>query len=235
MDLPEISPSASPDFADAEGARQWLEHVPLANVAAAQRQLLVQIEAFNSYATSAAERLATMEALREAANFVQIEQAKRFSNRALPMADAELAIFEDTDDQPIEQTMRFERVPIMANVRLSLRSRGRQIGRLAWVPTRVVPWLCAGAGPMWYRFRQEGDFVNSETNIIRTDNLDSQGWTTTAHALAGLDYSLSPRFAITGEGRYDWGEARLDDLVFEGFEPIDLSGLSATVGIQFRL
>jgi cyclic-di-GMP-binding protein len=98
MDLPEISSSASPEFADAEGARQWLEHVPLANVAAAQRQLLVQIEAFNSYATSAAERLATMEALREAVNFVQIEQAKRFSNRALPMADAELEIFEDTDD-----------------------------------------------------------------------------------------------------------------------------------------
>jgi hypothetical protein len=76
----------------------WLEHVPLANVAAAQRQLLVQIEAFNRFQTSAAHRLTTMEALREAVNFVQIEQAKRFSNRALPMADAETEIFEDTDD-----------------------------------------------------------------------------------------------------------------------------------------
>lgn len=98
MDLPEISSSAAPEFADAEGCRLWLEHVPLANVAAAQRQLLVQVEAYNCYAVSAAERLAVMEALREAVNFVQIEQAKRFANRALPMADAELAIFEDTDD-----------------------------------------------------------------------------------------------------------------------------------------
>jgi len=98
MDLPEISPSASPEFADAEGARMWLEHVPLANVGAAQRQLLVQIEAYNRYQASAATRLAVMEALREAANFVQIEQAKRFANRALPMADAETEIFEDTDD-----------------------------------------------------------------------------------------------------------------------------------------
>jgi hypothetical protein len=98
MDLPEISPSASPEFADAEGARMWLEHVPLANVAAAQRQLLVQIEAYNRYQAGPATRLAVMEALREAVNFVQIEQAKRFANRALPMAEAETEIFEDTDD-----------------------------------------------------------------------------------------------------------------------------------------
>lgn len=98
MDLPEISPSAAPEFADAEGARMWLEHVPLANVGAAQRQLLVQIEAYNRYQAGAATRLAVMEALREAVNFVQIEQAKRFANRALPMADAETEIFEDTDD-----------------------------------------------------------------------------------------------------------------------------------------
>lgn len=98
MDLPEISPSAAPEFADADGVRQWLEHVPLANVPAAQRQLLVQIEQFNKYQVAASERLAVMEALREPVNFVQIEQAKRFSNRALPMAEAEAGIFEDTDD-----------------------------------------------------------------------------------------------------------------------------------------
>jgi cyclic-di-GMP-binding protein len=98
MDLPELSPSAAPEFADATGARMWLESLPLANVAAAQQQLLAQVETFNRFQASAAERLAVMEALREAVNFVQIEQAKRFSNRALPMAEAETAIFEDTDD-----------------------------------------------------------------------------------------------------------------------------------------
>jgi hypothetical protein len=98
MDLPELSPSAAPEFADADGARMWLEHVPLANVGAAQRQLLVQIEAFNRFQTGAVQRLTAMEALREAVNFVQIEQAKRFSNRALPMAETETGIFEDTDD-----------------------------------------------------------------------------------------------------------------------------------------
>jgi hypothetical protein len=39
-----------------------------------------------------------MEAVREAVNFVQIEHAKRFMNRALPMAQAEAAAFESTID-----------------------------------------------------------------------------------------------------------------------------------------
>jgi len=98
MTLPELSPSAAPEFADAEACKAWLEHVPLANVGAAQNHLLLQLEEFNRFECPAATRLAVMEALREAVHFVQIEQAKRFSNRALPMADAERAIFDDTDD-----------------------------------------------------------------------------------------------------------------------------------------
>jgi hypothetical protein len=39
-----------------------------------------------------------METLREAVHFVQIEQAKRFTNRALPMAEAESKVFEGTID-----------------------------------------------------------------------------------------------------------------------------------------
>jgi hypothetical protein len=42
--------------------------------------------------------MAVLETLREAVNFVQIEQAKRFANRALPMAAAEAAAFAETSD-----------------------------------------------------------------------------------------------------------------------------------------
>ena len=94
--LPALSPAAAPEFTDAATARSWLENVPLANVIAAQHQLRLQVEEFNRYATKAVSRLATLEAVREAVNFVQIEQARRFTNRALPMAEAESAVFEDT-------------------------------------------------------------------------------------------------------------------------------------------
>ena len=98
MKLPELSADASPEFVDPASCSAWLENVPLANVSAAQHELLGQLEIFNRFPASAAHRLAVMEALREAVNFVQIEQAKRFTNRALPMTEAETAAFEDTID-----------------------------------------------------------------------------------------------------------------------------------------
>jgi hypothetical protein len=96
IELPELSADAAPEFVDAAGAKAWLEHVPLANVAAAQHELLGQIAEFNRYDTPAASRLAALEALREAVQFVQIEHARRFTNRALPMAEAETKAFNET-------------------------------------------------------------------------------------------------------------------------------------------
>ena len=95
--LPELSPNAAPEFVDAASCKAWLEHVPLANVGVAQQQLLGQLVELNRFPISGANRLAVMEALREAVSFVQIEQAKRFTNRALPLAEAEAAVFRDTD------------------------------------------------------------------------------------------------------------------------------------------
>ena len=96
FELPALAAEATPEFVDPEACKAWLGDVPLANVGAAQSALLAELQEFNRFPTKAANRLAVMEALREAVNFVQIEQAKRFTNRALPMAQAEAAVFADT-------------------------------------------------------------------------------------------------------------------------------------------
>jgi hypothetical protein len=96
LELPDLVADASPDFIDERSCKTWLENVPLANVAAAQRQLFEQISEFNLFPTKAVVRLAVMEALREAVHFVQVEQAKRFTNRALPMAENEVRVFRET-------------------------------------------------------------------------------------------------------------------------------------------
>src|SRR5438105_7164737 len=96
MQLRELSESASPEFVDAASCKAWLENVPLANVAAAQSDLRAQLEEFNRFPAASANRLAVLEALREAVHFVAIEQAKRFTNRPLPMAEAEAAAFDAT-------------------------------------------------------------------------------------------------------------------------------------------
>jgi hypothetical protein len=96
--LPDIDPAARPEFADGASCKAWLAHLPLANVSAAQHQLLTQLEELNRFGAGPASRLAALETLREAVHFVQLEQAKRFTNRAQPMQQAEAALFEDTID-----------------------------------------------------------------------------------------------------------------------------------------
>src|SRR5258706_2920478 len=109
MKLPELAESASPEFTDAETCKRWLEHVPLANVGAAQREITTQLAEFNRFPTASAQRLAVMEAVREAVSFVQIEQARRFSNRALPMSEPETAAFTATIALWDEMRVGYER------------------------------------------------------------------------------------------------------------------------------
>ena len=142
--------------------------------------------------------------------------------------------FIDNNDQPIEQTTTFQRVPITANVRFNLVSPGRSVGHLAWIPTTIVPWVGAGAGSMWYRFEQVGDFVDYKTNAVFPDHFVSDGWTPALQAMAGVDYSISPLIAVTADARYLRAKANLGR-DFGGFDKIDLSGLSATLGLTFRL
>lgn len=148
-------------------------------------------------------------------------------------AASEFRDWVDNDDQPIEQTTRFERVPVTASAKLYLTPRGERVGQFAWVPNRLAPYVGAGAGAMWYRFRQEGDFVDFQTYDIFHEVLESQGWTPMAQGMAGVDVALTPRLALTGEGRYLWARDQLSD-TFEDFDPIDLSGFSATVGLAVR-
>src|ERR1700704_2383463 len=124
MNLPDLSPKAAPEFADAASCKAWLEHVPLANVGTAQHQLLTQVEAFHRFGASAAVRLSVMETLREAVHFVQPEQAKRFTNRALPMADAESKVFAETTELWNEMRLGYLRcLEAAANGEAGMRSQ----------------------------------------------------------------------------------------------------------------
>ncbi|AHG88914.1 hypothetical protein J421_1377 [Gemmatirosa kalamazoonensis] len=135
----------------------------------------------------------------------------------------------------IEQTTTFQRVPITGSLKLYLTPRGRSIGKFAWVPSRLSPYLGGGGGFIWYRFQQQGDFVdfNTPNTRIFTATFESSNWTGEAHAFGGLDYTLNPRLALTAETRYTWGRAGLSS-DYAGFQRIDLSGLAATAGLTVR-
>jgi len=140
--------------------------------------------------------------------------------------------FVDNANHEIEQSTSFRRVPVTLGMRAYLTPTGRSIGRYAWVPARLAAYVGAGGGVMHYSFRQGGDFIAPDSAVYG-DVLESSGWSPTAHALAGLDYSLSPHLALTGEGRYTWarGDVNTD---YVGFDRIDLGGFAATVGLSVR-
>ena len=146
---------------------------------------------------------------------------------------SEFRDFIGTDNLPIAQTTSLARLPLTAGARLYLVSPGRSIGKYAWIPNKFVPYVGGGGGMMWYRLRQSGDFIDFATNDVFPDAFESSGWTGTAHAMAGADYSLTPRLGLTGEARYTWAKTSLGT-DFTGFDGIDLSDFAITLGLNVR-
>ena len=143
--------------------------------------------------------------------------------------------FEDNNNQPIEQTTTFQRVPLTAGLKAYLTPRGRSVGTLAWIPASISPWIGAAAGTTWYRFRQEGDFIEPSTLVVYPDKLESSGWGLAWQGMAGVDLSLSARTAVTLDARYTKSHAALDQKYFKGYEDLDLSGASIALGLTFRM
>lgn len=146
---------------------------------------------------------------------------------------SEFRDFVDTQDNPIEQTTTLARIPFTLGLRAYLLPRGRAVGSLAWIPSRFAPYVGIGGGAMRYEFRQSGDFVDYETLDIFHDDLESAGWAPTANAALGVDYSLSALFALNVEAKYDYARASVG-ADFVGFDRIDLSGVSTTLGLSLR-
>ncbi len=149
-------------------------------------------------------------------------------------ASSEFRNFIDNNDQPIEQSTRLRRVPISLGVRYALTAPAEQIGKFAWIPSRVTLWAGAGAGGMDYDFSQVGDFVDFETLNVFRDELTSSGVAPMVYGSLAGELKLSTRMSLTADVRYTYARARLSD-DFLGFNKIDLSGTAATMGFTFRL
>lgn len=138
-----------------------------------------------------------------------------------------------TDGLPILQVTELRLVPVVASAKYYLLPRGRKIGRFAWIPETVVPFVGAGLGIMSYRFEIEGEFVDDDTLDIYFDRLSSEGNTLLARASAGVDVTIGRQFVLTGEARYGYARAPLDR-DWSDFGDIDLDGLQLVGGISVR-
>jgi len=153
--------------------------------------------------------------------------------RATSSSSSEFRDWVDDRDLPIEQVTSFARMPVTVGVKAYLRDRGRSIGRFAWIPNRLSPFVGAAGGVVWYRFEQDGDFVDFETLDVFHDRFTQDGRAPTVHLYGGADWSLGPALFLTGEGRYSWATADMSG-DFVGFNAMDLSGFQGTVGLSVR-
>ena len=145
---------------------------------------------------------------------------------------SEMRDWVDLDNLAIEQATAFTRVPVTLSLKRYFRDRGRSIGQFAFIPERWSPFVGAGAGLLWYKFSQQGDFVDFQTLDIYYDSLASKGTTPTAHLFAGADVTLGSRFIVSGEGRYSWAHTGMNNFAFEGFDDINLDGFQVMLGLS---
>ncbi len=146
---------------------------------------------------------------------------------------SEFRDWEDESGLPIEQNTHLRTTPITLSLKGYLSPRGHSVGRFVWVPRSFAPYVGAGGGAIQYQLVQEGEFVDFEDLMIFEDRFSSAGWGGTFHVMAGGDIRLNPRLLLTGDARYRWASGDLGS-DFLSFDPIDLSGLKATVGLTVR-
>ncbi|HZX31850.1 MAG TPA: hypothetical protein VFF03_10905, partial [Rhodocyclaceae bacterium] len=80
-------------FPDQQSGANYISRLPLANPAAAQEQIDQFLDSLLTVPPERNELLSVLEALRGPLAFVEEEMAKRFHNKALPLADFEEGIF----------------------------------------------------------------------------------------------------------------------------------------------
>jgi hypothetical protein len=148
--------------------------------------------------------------------------------------NSEYRDFVDNQRLPITQTTRLSELNLSGSVKFAVTPRGREISSRAWIPAAVTPYVGAGGGIMKYEFLQFGDFidVDSANSDIFTDTFRSSGWTPSAHVFGGVDVRVYKRLYVSVEGRYLWSNGT-PDRDFIDFDPIDLAGLKATVGLHY--
>ena len=141
----------------------------------------------------------------------------------------------DLDENPIEQVTTYETLTGTAGVKLYLTDRGREVGRFAWVPSRLSLYVGGGIGFVDYSFIQEGDFIDfqSPTYEVFYDHLETSGTGFAGYFAAGTDVTLGRQFILTAEGRFTLSDGPVTG-PYASFDQIDLSGLQLLAGLGIR-
>jgi hypothetical protein len=126
------------------------------------------------------------------------------------------------DDSPILQNIALRITPIEANIKFyPLGPRGL-----------LFPYFGGGAGLYAWTYQQYGDFVIFPDAYIEEGFAETKTFSFGFNCRAGLVYRFRPSMALAVEGKYQYLRGRLSGY-FEGFDLLDLGGITATIGINY--
>jgi hypothetical protein len=135
------------------------------------------------------------------------------------------------DGLPIAQVSRLSQTNFGGGLKFALVPPGQRISRYAWIPRTIVPYVSAGAGVMYHRFSQEGEFVDYVDLSVFRASLESTGWAPSAHVAVGVDIRIWDRVYLDAEGKYLVAHDSLQS-DFAGFDGIDLAGFRFGTGMH---
>ena len=128
----------------------------------------------------------------------------------------------------ITQSLKLQTVPMGVTLRFVPRpGRGD-----------ITPYFGAGADLVYWKYEELGDFIDfgDPDFPVIADHFAADGTAPGFHAVAGLRVPVGYDFSIVGEVRYLWVK---DDMggdfgSYRGQHKLDLSGPSATLGVNIR-
>jgi hypothetical protein len=162
--------------------------------------------------------------------------------------DSEYRRYIDNNGDSIVQTTRLYQTSLVGTLRYYPIKMGETVGSYTWIPARVLPYIGAGGGVIYYGLTQCGDFVDERTYDIYYDKYTSRTPALIKHVAAGFDVSLSSRIVVNMEARYSWANAGMStwkntisqdyNFLLKGSthanSEVDLSGLKVIGGLYIR-
>jgi opacity protein-like surface antigen len=142
--------------------------------------------------------------------------------------DTEYLEYERDNGRPILQSLKLDIVPISAELRFTNTRRY----------AKVKPYVGVGFDLLYWKYEEFGDFIRfSDSSLpVVEDSFIADGVAPGLHVSAGVRIGISDDIGITANGRYQWGSTNMGKGFRDDFpnNKLDLSGATATVGVNFR-
>lgn len=130
--------------------------------------------------------------------------------------------YEFEDGSPIFQNVSLRIVPVEASLKLYPMGNRH----------RINLFVGAGAGVYAWTFQQSGNFINFEDGSVSEGLAETRRFAFGLNSRAGLAFRFHKRLGFSLEGKYQFLQGKLSRN-FEGFGPLDMSGLTINAGIMF--